>query len=147
MPLLLTEGKAMVEMIWKEPPPAVSSEKAPILAELQKHPGRWALVQGDRSSSGAAAPWQKLGCQAKAHRKNAGEKPAKYDVYARWPEQEPAAKPAPVIAGKAAVEKAISTGTALKPPPPLIPKPDAVQPVAHDPGLDNYLEKRRARVQ
>lgn len=138
----------MVEMIWKEPPPAVSSEKAPILAELQKHPGRWALVQADRSSSGAAAPWQKLGCQAKAHRKNAGEKPAKYDVYARWPDTGSvgAAKPLPLPVGKAAVEKAISTGTALKPPAQMVAKSESVQPVAHDPGLDNYLEKRRARV-
>lgn len=133
----------MVEMIWKEPPPAVSSEKAPILAELQKHPGRWAMVQADRSSSGAAAPWQKLGCQAKACRKNQGETPAKYDVYARWPEPETTAgKPATLQS----VAKAISTGTALKPPAPLIPKPDAVQPVVSDPGLDKYLESRRARV-
>lgn len=76
----------MVEMIWKEPPPAVSAEKAAILTELRNHPGRWALVQQDRSSSSAAAPWQKLGCESKAARKNPGEAPAKYDVYARWPE-------------------------------------------------------------
>lgn len=138
----------MVEMIWKEPPPAVSSEKAPILAELQNNPGRWALVQQGRSSSGAAGPWQKLGCQAKAHRKNAGETPAKYDVYARWPEAGAAAGAGPVAApaGKAAVEKAIVTGTALKPPAPQIRQPDPVQPVASDPGLDKYLESRRARV-
>ncbi len=139
----------MVEMIWKEPPPAVSSEKAPILAELQKHPGRWALVQPERSSSSAAAPWQKLGCQAKAHRKNAGETPPKYDVYARWPELEtPAAqKPASAPAGKEAVEKAIAAGTALKPPGPAVQKPaDPLSEPVEDPGLNKYLESRRARV-
>jgi hypothetical protein len=131
----------MVEMIWKEPPPAVSSEKAPVLAELQKHPGRWAMVQPDRSSSGAAAPWQKLGCQAKASRKNPGETPAKYDVYARWPEGKTgSAKTA------AAVANAVASGTALKPPAPQVPKAEPVQPVVSDPGLNKYLENRRARV-
>lgn len=132
----------MVEMIWKEPPPAVSSEKAPILAELQKHPGRWAMVQPDRSSSGAAAPWQKLGCQAKASRKNPGETPAKYDVYARWPE--PSALPLPV--GKAEVAKAVATGTALKPPAPPLPRKGSPSPApANDFGLSKFVADRRAR--
>lgn len=140
----------MVEIIWKEPPPAVSSEKAPILAELQKHPGRWALVQSRYKSSSAAAPWRKLGCEATHRRSESGER-GEYDVYARWPEKveaepAPTAKPLPLPVGKAAVEKAISTGTALKPPAPVIPKTEPVQPVVHDPGLDKYLESRRARV-
>ncbi len=44
------------------------------------------MVQPDRSTSSAHTTWQKLGCEAKACRKNAGETPARYDVYARWPE-------------------------------------------------------------
>lgn len=77
----------MVEMIWKEPPPAVSSEKAPVLAELQKNPGRWALVQTRYKSSSGATAWRKLGCEA-AHRRveSADGKSMDYDIYARWPE-------------------------------------------------------------
>jgi hypothetical protein len=145
MPLLVTEGKAMVEIIWKEPPPAVSSEKAPILAELQKHPGRWALVQSRYKSSSAAAPWRKLGCEA-THRRSESGKTGEYDVYARWPEQkaEEAAeeKPVPASAGKAAVEKAISSGTALKPAPaaarPPLPAPKASG------GYSQFLANQRA---
>lgn len=87
----------MVEIIWKEPPPAVNSEKAAILAELQKHPGRWALLGKDKSSSAAADPWKKLGCEATYRRTNPGEKKPKYDVYARWPEK-PTPKASPVPA-------------------------------------------------
>lgn len=73
----------MVEMIWKEPPPVVSSEKAAVLAELQKHPGRWALVQAAYKSTSGANAWKKLGCEA-THRRT--EAPGAYDIYARWPE-------------------------------------------------------------
>jgi hypothetical protein len=142
----------MVEIIWKEPPPAVSSEVAPILGALKNNPGRWALVRQKVTSSSAGAPWKKQGCEARVHRTNPREKPARYDVYARWPEtkaQPPAgSKPLPLPLGKAAVEKAIATGTALKPPAPA-PTPKAEEPqepVAEDPGLSKYLESRRARV-
>lgn len=86
----------MVEIIWQEPPPAVSTEKAAILAELQNHPGRWALLGKDKSSSAAADPWRKLGCEAVARRTNPGEKKCLYDVYARWPEGKPD-KPRPAM--------------------------------------------------
>lgn len=75
----------MVEMIWKEPPPAVSSEKAAVLAELKKNPGKWALVQRAMASSSATAPWSKLGCEA-VYRKSE-DQPKKFDIYARWPER------------------------------------------------------------
>ncbi|QWY84248.1 hypothetical protein QEO77_gp55 [Arthrobacter phage Zaheer] len=142
----------MVEMIWKEPPPAVSSEKAAVLAELQKHPGRWALVQSRYKSSSAAAPWRKLGCEATHRRSESGEK-GEYDVYARWPKKdgseateakpEPAAAPATKVAS---VAKAVATGTALKPPPPAVPKApkQEVRPV-NDMGLTKFLEDRRKR--
>lgn len=137
----------MVEIIWKEPPPSISSEKAEVIAELQKQPGRWALVQQDKSSSSSAAPWQKIGCQAKAHRKNPGEKVPKYDVYARWPEVKaskpaPAATPKPLPVGRAAVEQAVSSGTALKPAPaaarPPLPAPKASG------GYSQFLANQRA---
>lgn len=127
----------MVEIIWKEPPPSISSEKAEVIAELQKQPGRWALVQQDKSSSGSAAPWQKIGCQARAHRKNPGEKVPKYDVYARWPEAKAgAAKAAAAAPAKSAsVDKAISTGTALRPP---LPAPK------NSGGYSQFLANQRA---
>ncbi|WNM72269.1 hypothetical protein SEA_GUSANITA_49 [Arthrobacter phage Gusanita] len=140
-----------MEMIWKEPPPAVSSEKAGILAELQKHPGRWALVQSRYKSSSAAAPWRKLGCEA-THRRSESGKSGEYDVYARWPleatelgSQESTADAAP--APKAgAVAKAIATGTALKPPAPALPKgPQKEVRPANDMGLTKFLEDRRKR--
>lgn len=80
----------MVEMIWREPPPVVSSEKAAILAELQKHPGRWALVQAAYKSTSGANAWKKLGCEA-THRRT--ETPGAYDIYARWPEGKTKAVP------------------------------------------------------
>lgn len=137
----------MVEIIWKEPPPAVSSEKAAILAELQKNPGRWALVQERYKSSSGTAPWKKLGCEA-THRRaepNPAAKSTEYDIYARWPEETKSAageKPEP----KAAVAKAVATGTALKPPPPAVPKApkQPLQP-ANDMGLNKFLADRRAR--
>lgn len=135
----------MVEIIWREPPPSISSEKAEVLAELQKNPGRWALVQQDKSSSGSAAPWQKIGCQARAHRKNPGEKVPKYDVYARWPEAKTGTAKTATATGPSkapAVEKAISTGTALKPPAPVtrapLPAPKASG------GYSQFLANQRA---
>ena len=135
----------MVEIIWREPPPSISSEKAEVLAELQKNPGRWALVQQDKSSSGSAAPWQKIGCQARAHRKNPGEKVPKYDVYARWPEGKAGAAKTATAASPSkapAVEKAISTGNALKPPA-TSPRAPLPAPKASG-GYSQFLANQRA---
>lgn len=139
----------MVEMIWKEPPPAVSSEKAAVLAELKKNPGRWALVQSRYKSTSGTAPWKKLGCEATHRRAEPLEgKSTEYDIYARWPE---AATPTPAApAGKAdpkaAVAKAVKTGTALTPPPPPAPRRDSPSPApANDMGLSSFLAARRAR--
>ena len=135
----------MVEIIWREPPPSISSEKAEVLAELQKNPGRWALVQQDKSSSGSAAPWQRIGCQARAHRKNPGEMVRKYDVYARWPDATAGAANTAAAASPSkapAVEKAISTGTALKPPAPAT-RPALPAPKASG-GYSQFLANQRA---
>lgn len=135
----------MVEMIWKEPPPLVSSEKAGILTELQKHPGRWALVQSRYKSTSGTTAWKKLGCEATHRRAATAESTStEYDIYARWPEPK-AGKPA-APEDKAAVAKAVATGTALKPPPPAVPraKPAEVRP-ANDMGLSKFLADRRAR--
>lgn len=132
----------MVEIIWKEPPPSVSSEKAPILAELQKNPGRWALVQPRYKSSSATTAWRKLGCEA-THRRSDSGNAGEYDVYARWPKPAGAGAAAET---KADVAKAVATGTALKPPAPAPPR-RAAAPVApaNDMGLSKFLADRRAR--
>lgn len=142
----------MVEIKWQDPPAALTLHDS-IVAALKNNPGRWALVGEDKSSSSAGAKWSKSGCETKLHRKTAADGKPQYDVYARWPEKVlplPTGKAA-APTGKAAVEKAVATGTALKPPAPAIAKPDTIQPepsppVVSDPGLNNYLEKRRARV-
>lgn len=136
----------MVEITWKEPPPTVSAKYAPVLGELKKNPGRWALVNESASSSGAGQPWKKLGCEASVHRANPGEDKARYDVYARWPETTaPAAGKAALADDKATVANAVATGTALKPPPapPKAPQPEVR--AANDMGLQSYLKERRAR--
>jgi hypothetical protein len=134
----------MVEMIWKEPPPAVSSEKAAILAELKKNPGRWALVQTRYKSTSGTAPWKKLGCEATHRRAETTEgKSTEYDIYARWPG---GASAAVKTESKADVSKAIATGTALKPPAPPLPRARAASvPPANDMGLSKFLADRRAR--
>lgn len=136
----------MVEIIWKEPPPAVSSEKAAILAELKKHPGRWALVQTRYKSTSGTSPWKKLGCEATHRRADTTEgKSTEYDIYARWPEGATAA-PAARADPKAAVAKAVATGTALKPPAPAPPRRGSAPVVpANDMGLSKFLADRRAR--
>ena len=104
----------MVEIIWREPPPSISSEKAEVLAELQKNPGRWALVP-------------------------------KYDVYARWPEGKAGAAKTATAASPSkapAVEKAISTGTALKPPA-TSPRAPLPAPKASG-GYSQFLANQRA---
>lgn len=76
----------MVEIVWKEPPPAVSSKYAAVLGELRKNPGRWALVVPAATSSGAYTAWKKLGCETRTARVNPGESKPRYEIYARWPE-------------------------------------------------------------
>ena len=144
----------MVEIKWQDPPAALTLHDS-IVAALKNNPGRWALVAEDRSSSSSGMPWNKSGCETKVHRKNPGDGKPKYDVYARWPEKvlplpqgvskAPAAAPkAPV--GKATVEKAVATGTALVPPATPAAKQVSTAPKpANDMGLQSFLEARRAR--
>ena len=131
-------------MIWKEPPPLVSSEKAATLAELQKNPGRWALVQSRYKSTSGTTAWKKLGCEA-THRRSetaTGNSP-EYDIYARWPEAKPG-KPAPAATAPKSppVAQAVAAGTALKPAPaaarPPLPAPKASG------GYSQFLANQRA---
>lgn len=154
----------MVEIKWQDPPASkrgMARSLVPIVTALKNNPGKWALVREKASSSSACVPWRKQGCEALVRRTNFGETPARYDVYARWPEKvlplpegtagakteaaaPPAAPKAP--AAKAAVEKAIATGTALTPPPSVAaPKSSSAPKPANDMGLQSFLEARRAR--
>lgn len=130
----------MVEIKWQDPPERgswIGGTLTPIVAALKKNPGKWALVREKVSSSSAQTPWKKQGCEALVRRSNPGETPPRYDVYARWPET---VKPLPV--GRAAVEKAVSSGTALKPAPaaarPPLPAPKASG------GYSQFLANQRA---
>jgi hypothetical protein len=74
------------EIEWKEPPATNRTAASDIiLAELKKHPGVWARVGKDMSSTSCSGPWRKQGCEATISRTNPGEKKPKYDLYVRWP--------------------------------------------------------------
>lgn len=127
----------MVEIVWKEPPPAVgSAETAEILAALKANPGKWAQVKKGMKSSTGYTTWKKLGCEAVARRDDAG---TLWDVYARWPDAK-TARPTPAPAAR-------PTQTPASRPAPVATRPAPATPPAHtpDPGLNKYLENRRAR--
>ncbi|QAY16096.1 hypothetical protein SEA_ELESAR_45 [Arthrobacter phage Elesar] len=143
----------MVEITWQDPPPArgaaTGGRYEQIIEALRKHPGRWALITSDWKTSSAPAAFRQNGCQATT-RANEGKKT--YSVYARFPtpkESQPAAaapsaaSPAP----KTKVEKAIATGTALKPPPAAAPpkRPSTPAPPANDFGMAKFRADRAAR--
>lgn len=139
----------MVEIVWQDPPARNKDSKyqyQQIIDELKKNPGRWALVVPEWSTSVAPSPLKKAGCETTT-RFN-GKDAKTWSVYARWPEKQPdkAAPPAAVkrSAGKEAVDKAIATGTALKPPANANLAQKTI--VENDPGgLNKYLAGRRAR--
>lgn len=83
-------AKATKRIQWEEPPPSrqgqgkkSSSWRTSIIEELQKNPGKWALVHEDVNSSGMAGPWRNAGCEAKTRKQDDGT----FSIYARWPEE------------------------------------------------------------
>ncbi|MCV7564978.1 hypothetical protein M3E78_005105 [Micrococcus luteus] len=88
------------EMIWEDPGPARvgrpgDSHLRQVLAELQKHPGRWAKVAESKANGGQGSWWKKQGCEATTRRDRERGVTA---TYARWPEPglddpQPAAAP------------------------------------------------------
>jgi hypothetical protein len=74
---------------WQEPPAPDDAIKQGILIQLQNHPGQWARITKDRSTTTLANEWLKLGAEARAVRNNLGTTPARYDIYARWPQSKP----------------------------------------------------------
>jgi hypothetical protein len=138
----------MVQITWKEPPTEDRSKAGVIIEHLKQFPGSWALVQEGMKSSAGSATFKNKGCEA-ISRRAADLKT--WEIYARWPvsEEYPEWVPPklPEAPAKAAVEKAIATGTALKPPPPAAPKaPAAAQPTpVNDFGLNKFRADRAAR--
>lgn len=143
----------MVEIIWREPPTEDRSKAGVIIQHLKQFPGRWAMVQSGMKSSAGAATFKDKGCEAMARR---AEDLKTYEIYARWPVSEeypewvpPTLPAAPEENDKSAIHEAIAKGTALKPPPPVIPRratTPAAQPApANDFGLTKFRAERAAR--
>lgn len=79
------------EMTWEDPGPARvgrpgDSHLRQVLAELQKHPGRWAKVAESKANGGQGSWWKKQGCEATTRRDRERGVTA---TYARWPELDP----------------------------------------------------------
>ena len=79
------------EMIWEDPGPARvgrpgDSRLRQMLAELQKHPGRWAKVHESKANGGQGSWWKEKGCEATTRR---DRERGVTMTYARWPEPEP----------------------------------------------------------
>ncbi|WP_140917574.1 hypothetical protein [Mycobacterium tuberculosis] len=79
------------EMTWEDPGPARvgrpgDSQMRQMLAELQKHPGRWAKVNESKANGGQGSWWKKQGCEATTRR---DRERGVTMTYARWPEPGP----------------------------------------------------------
>lgn len=79
-------------MKWKKPPQTTSGrglsrQIEADIAELQKHPGEWALVREAAKSPEPARTYRSRGCHAVSHRLS-GTRPYRFEIYARWPEDE-----------------------------------------------------------
>ncbi|AZS11741.1 hypothetical protein HOU96_gp43 [Arthrobacter phage Maja] len=143
----------MVQIMWKEPPTEDRSKAGLIIEHLKQFPGRWALVQEGMKSSAGSATFKNKGCEA-VSRRSADLKT--WEIYARWPVSEEypewvppklpeeAARPAPASASKQAVQKAVATGTALRPPAPALPRKPAVA-APNDFGMAQFRADREAR--
>ncbi|WP_065573606.1 hypothetical protein [Micrococcus luteus] len=95
------------EMTWEDPGPARvgrpgDSQMRQMLAELQKHPGRWAKVAESKANGGQGSWWRKQGCEATTRRDRERGVTA---TYARWPEPDPD-DPQPAAAFDKRVERA-----------------------------------------
>lgn len=72
-----------------------------MLAELQKHPGRWAKVAESKANGGQGSWWKKQGCEATTRR---DRERGVTMTYARWPEPGPN-DPQPAAAPDERVER------------------------------------------
>ena len=112
---------------WQEPPAADQAIIDMILAQLQNNPGRWARLLKGVSTTSHVSKWLKLGAEAKHVRVNPGESPARYDIYARWPQHKAAtisnairaevAKSTAAVQPPSKIREAVATGHAITPAP------------------------------
>lgn len=133
----------MVEIKWQNPPSRSSrgTQYDEIIEELKKHPNRWALISEDWKTSGPPAPFKKAGCEATCR---ANKSSKTWSLYARFPGGKNHTASAPET-GKAAVAKAVATGTGLTPPPAPRGHPSPAVGAGEDAALGGYLAARRAR--
>lgn len=113
------------EMIWEDPGPARvgrpgDSQMRQVLAELQKHPGRWAKVAESKANGGQGSWWKKQGCEATTRRDRERGVTA---TYARWPEPG-LDDPQPAAASDERVERAAQPAPP-EPVPEPVPEPTA----------------------
>lgn len=81
----------MTDIIWEDPPPRQRGggrgfDYDGFVAELKKHPGKWAVVRPGGAYSGAFGDahqrLRRCGCDALQRKQPDGT----YTLYARWPE-------------------------------------------------------------
>jgi hypothetical protein len=81
------------EIVWEDPSPAANGHGPggvgvwqAFVAELRKHPGKWAVAYPDAEYGAKCSPLgsrlRKLGCEATQRKRADGT----YTLYARWPE-------------------------------------------------------------
>ena len=110
------------EMIWEDPRPARvgrpgDSHLRQVLAELQKHPGRWAKVHESKANGGQGSWWKEKGCEATTRR---DRERGVTMTNARWPEPDPN-DPRPAAAPAERAERVAQ---------PAPPEPAQVEPAA-----------------
>ncbi|WP_144786382.1 RNA polymerase sigma factor sigma-70 region 4 domain-containing protein [Micrococcus luteus] len=130
------------EMTWEDPGPARvgrpgDSHLRQVLAELQKHPGRWAKVAESKANGGQGSWWKKQGCEATTRRDRERGVTA---TYARWPEPdlddprpagapderaERAAQPAPQVPVQEPTAEPVPEPAQVEPAPVPAPAPAA----------------------
>jgi hypothetical protein len=147
----------MVEIKWQDPPTIRQRPGAydDVIAVLKQNPGKWALISEDWKTSAGPAAFKQQGCEATTRKNTDGKT---WSVFARCPisKEHPARIPTATEVEKAKVQKAVQTGTALKPPAPAAdrsPVPvsvggaqarGGVRP-ANDFGMESFRAARAAR--
>lgn len=72
------------QIVWAEPP-RTNKKWGPILEELKRNPGRWAL-NAQNDSHGQASFFKKRGLEVPSKTAGIGYKKGNSDLYVRWPE-------------------------------------------------------------
>ncbi|KYK00819.1 MULTISPECIES: hypothetical protein [unclassified Micrococcus] len=122
------------EMIWEDPGPARvgrpgDSRLRQMLAELQKHPGRWAKVHESKANGGQGSWWKEKGCEATTRR---DRERGVTMTYARWPEPD-LDDPQPAAASDERAERAAQ-------PAPPAPAQEPTAPPAQEPTAEPAQE-------